>query len=173
MTRRISTLTAILTTTAVLFAGAPPASAEDCGLDQKKDLAYQAIELWLSGTTIDPSTILAPGYTNHVDSAIGLDTAQQVRDIAAFEQEVAKFHRAFTDVKATSRMQVAEGNMVATRVQLSAVHSGSYLGETPTGNTITYDSVEFTRIADCKVAETWVTWDKYAMLYQIGAIPSQ
>ncbi len=164
----------IFTSTAVaaMFVGALSAQADECSLEQKKALAYEAIELWLSGSDVDPDAILAPGYTNHLDSAVGLDTTQQVRNVADFQKEIAKFHAAFSDVKALSRMQVAEGDMVATRVQLSAVHSGSYLGEEATGKTITYDSVEFTRIADCKVAETWVTWDKYAMLYQLGLIPN-
>ncbi|MEX0308578.1 MAG: ester cyclase [Ruegeria sp.] len=173
MVRHIHAFTASFSAISIFFAGTLSANADSCSLEQKKELAYQAIELWLSGTDIDPNAILAPGYTNHVDSAVGLDTAEQVRDVAAFQKEVAKFHAAFTDVKALSRMQVAEGDMVATRVQLSAVHSGSYLGEEATGNTIKYDSVEFTRIADCKVAETWVTWDKYAMFYQIGLIPNR
>lgn len=171
MTRILSVFA--VSTMALYFAGALSATAAECSLEQKKELAYEAIELWLSGTDVDASTVLAPGYTNHLDSAVGRITTDQVRDVAAFEKEVAKFHAAFTDVQALSRMQVAEDDMVATRVQLSAVHSGSYLGEEATGNTITYDSVEFTRIADCKVAETWVTWDKYAMFYQIGLIPTK
>ena len=123
MARHIDAFAAASTAMAVLFSGTLSAHAEDCSLDQKKALAYEAIELWLSGSDVDPSAILAPGYTNHLDSAVGLDTSQQVRTIADFQKEIEKFHAAFTDVKALSRMQVAEGDMVATRVQLSAVHS--------------------------------------------------
>ena len=146
------------------------ANAQDADLAANKKVAYEAIELWLSDTNIKPESIMAPDYVNHLDSQIGDKSASQARSIDAFKEELAKFHAAFSDVKVTSKLQVAEGNMVSTRVQLSAVHSGSYLGEKPTGKTINYDSVEFTRIENGKVTETWVTWDKYAMFKQIGLI---
>ncbi len=146
------------------------ASADDATLEANKKIAYESIELWLSGTTLKPEDIMAPNYVHHLDSQIGHDSTPQQSDLEEFKEELAKYHAAFTDVHVTSKVQVAEDNMVATRVELSAIHSGSYLGEQPTGKTITYDSVEFTRIEDGKVVETWVTWDKYAFFQQIGLI---
>lgn len=156
---------------AFAFGSAGVSHAEECSLERKKAVAYGAIELWLSGNTTDPNSILAPDYTNHLDSALGRDTAIQVRNVAAFVQEIERFHQAFTDVKVVSKIQTGSGDIIATRVQISAVHSGSLFGEQATGNTIEYDSAEFTRVNDdCKVAETFTTWDKYAMFYQIGLI---
>lgn len=146
------------------------AHAQNADLEANKKVAYEAIELWLSGSKIKPEAIMAPDYVNHLDSQVGGNSAPQTRALEAFKEELAKFHAAFSDVKVTSKLQVAEGDMVSTRVRLSAVHSGSYLGEKPTGNTISYDSVEFTQIEDGKVTETWVTWDKYAFFQQIGLI---
>ena len=146
------------------------ATAQSADLEANKKLAYEAIELWLSGTKVKPEAIFTADYKNHVDSQVGPKSGPQLRRLAEFKADLARFHAAFSDVKAMSRSQVAQGDMVATRVVLSAVHSGSFLNEKPTGKTIRYDSVEFVRIKDGKIAETWVTWDKYSMFQQIGLI---
>ncbi|MFA0813440.1 ester cyclase [Microbulbifer epialgicus] len=143
--------------------------AQDNKLQSNKKIAMQAIKLWLSGTDIDPTTIYAPNYVNHLDSATNLSGGPQKRNLEEFKAEVAKFHTAFADVKLLNSMQVAEGNLVSTRVELSAKHIGSFLGEAPTKETITYDAVEFVKIENGKILETWVTWDKYGFLKQIGA----
>lgn len=146
------------------------ALADDATEEADKKVAYESIELWLSGTTLKPEDVMAPNYVNHLDSQIGHGDAPQQRDLEALKEDLAQFHAAFTDVHVTSKEQVAEGDMVATRVVLSAVHSGSYLGEEPTGKTITFDSVEFTRVENGKIVETWVTWDKYGLFQQIGLV---
>lgn len=158
----------------ILVCTGAPTFSQTCSpddLEGNKILAMKAIELWTSENSVDASELLAPDYVNHLDSEVGFETETKIRNFEAFKKEITKYHQAFTDVTVEESMQVAQGDTVATRVQLSAVHSGSYLGEKPTGKTIQYDSVEFTRIENCKVSETWVTWDKYAMFYQIGLIP--
>ena len=152
-----------------LFAG-PYALAQNAQLEANKKIAYEAIELWLSGTKVKPEAILAPDYTNHQDTRVGFGTEPPTWTMAKFKAELKKYHAAFSDVKVTSRVQVAEGDMVATRVVLSAVHTGTYIDEPPTRKTIHYDSVEIVRIKDGKIAETWETWDKYGMFKQIGLI---
>ena len=146
------------------------ARADDANLEANKMVAYQAIELWLSGTKVTPEEVMAPDYINHLDSQVGDTSAPRSRGLAAFKEEERRFHAAFSDVKVTAKVQVAQGDLVATHVNLSALHVGSYVDEPPTRKTIYYDSVEFTRIEDGKVVETWVTWDKYALFRQIGLI---
>ncbi|WP_421723252.1 ester cyclase [Bauldia sp.] len=166
--RRCLPLTVLVSVT--LFIAQPSlANADDT--DSVEKIAYESIELWMSGTDVTPEEVFAPDYVNHVDSPIS-DQAPSDRDIEELKKELAQFHAAFSDVHVTSSEQVAEGNLVATRVVISAKHTGSFVGEEPTGTTVTYDSVEFTRVEDGKIAETWVTWDKYGLYRQIGALPN-
>ena len=135
-----------------------------------EEVAYESILLWTGGANVTPEELFAPDYINHVDSPISVE-APSDRNIEQLESELAQYHAAFSDVEVTSVEQVAQGNLVATRVVLSARHTGSFVGEEPTGNTVTYDSVEFTRVEDGRIVETWVTWDKYGLYRQIGVIP--
>lgn len=166
---RIALALTLLVSAASLSVG--PAHASDSNVEANEKVAYQSIELWMSGSTVKPENIVAQNYINHADSAVSQQSGSRARDLATLKKELKQFHAAFSDVHVTSKEQVAQGNMVATRVVISAVHSGPFLGAKPTGKTVTYDSVEFTRIEDGKIAETWVTWDKYGLFEQIGLIP--
>ncbi|MEM7446186.1 MAG: ester cyclase [Pseudomonadota bacterium] len=166
----LSSLWLATLTSVVLLVALPSASSAEEDVTRIEEVAYQSILLWTSGSTLTPEEIFAPDYVNHVDSPIS-DELPSDRDIGELTSELARFHAAFSDVHVTSVEQVAQDNLVATRVVLSARHTGSFVGEEPTGNTVTYDSVEFTRVEDDRIVETWVTWDKYGLYRQIGAIP--
>ncbi|WHI52834.1 ester cyclase [Microbulbifer sp. MLAF003] len=150
--------------------GATSVIAQSDNLQENKKIALKAIDFWKSDSKIDPSTIFAPNYVNNLDSAVSPDLGKQKRNLKEFEAEVTKFRAAFKDLKVLNSMQVAEGNMVATHVTVSAKHVGSFMGETPTNKTITWDCVEFVKIENGKIVETWVTWDKYDFLKQIGIL---
>ena len=166
---RLSLALAILISFAFLVVQPSRSNAEDG--DAIKKVAYESVLLWMSGTDVTPEEVFTQDYVNHVDSPISAE-APSDRDIEELKKELVQFHAAFSDVHVTSSEQVAQGNLVATRVVISAKHTGSLVGEKPTGNRVTYDSVEFTRVENGKIVETWVTWDKYGLYRQIGAIPS-
>ncbi|WP_444884398.1 ester cyclase [Microbulbifer sp. PSTR4-B] len=159
-----------LTVTFLLLGIAYNAIAQSNNLEENKKTAMQAADLWHSGSKVNPDSILAPNYINNLDSATNLSIGSQKRNLNEFKAEVAKFHTAFKNVKLIDSMQVAEGDLVATHVKVSANHTGSFMGETPTNKTITWDAVEFVKIKDGKILETWVTWDKYGFLKQIGVL---
>lgn len=156
---------------AVAFLVFHPSSSVAEDKDPIEKVAYESILLWMSGSDVTPEEVFAPDYVNHVDSPISAE-APSDRDIEELKKELAQYHAAFSDVHVTSSEQVAQGDLVATRVVISAKHTGSFVGEEPTGKTVTYDSVEFTRVENGKIVETWVTWDKYGLYRQIGAIPN-
>jgi len=139
-------------------------------LEENKKIAYRAIELWVSGNADNPDAFVSPDYVNHQDSEVGLDAAPLHMGLAHWKAVIKDFRKAFTHVKVTSCMQVAEGDKVATHVSLSAVHSGTFINEMPTNHTIRWDSVEIVRIENGMIMETWVTWDKFDMFQQIGII---
>ncbi|MEO1065634.1 MAG: glucokinase, partial [Actinomycetota bacterium] len=80
--------------------------------------------------------------SREVAMRLGLDAAPLHLGLAHWKAVIEDFRKAFTHVKVTSCMQIAEGDKVATHVSLSAVHSGTFINETPTNNTIRWDSVE-------------------------------
>ncbi|GAB2876693.1 ester cyclase [Microbulbifer echini] len=145
-------------------------SAQTNNLQDNKKIAMQAIEIWKNGSKIDPKTLFSSNYVNNLDSSISSGVGPQKRNLKEFVTEVVKFRAAFKDLTLLNTIQVAEGDLVSTHVTIRTKHVGSFMGESPTNKTITYDAVEFVKIEDGKIVETWVTWDKYGFLKQIGIL---
>ena len=69
--------------------------------------------------------------------------------------------------------QIAEGDKVATRLTLHAVHTGEFQGMPATGRHIAMAQTTIHRIRDGKIVEVWVSSDDISMMKQLGLMPSQ
>src|SRR5215207_7804455 len=69
--------------------------------------------------------------------------------------------------------QIAEGDKVATRLTLHAVHTGEFQGMPATGRQIAMAQTAIHRIRDGKIVEVWVSSDDVGMMRQLGLMPSQ
>jgi len=65
-------------------------------------------------------------------------------------------------------LQIAEGDLVATRWQFTAIQTGEYLGHPPTGKEATWTGVQIDRFGDGRIVESWVDWDKFRLFEQLG-----
>ena len=68
--------------------------------------------------------------------------------------------------------QIAEGDMVVTRLTSIGKHTGDLPGAPRTGNDMKMTSITIHRIADGKLAEKWSEKDMIALLTQIGVMPA-
>jgi steroid delta-isomerase-like uncharacterized protein len=69
--------------------------------------------------------------------------------------------------------QIAEGDKVATRLTLHAVHTGEFQGMPATGKQIAVPQTAIHRIRNGKIVEVWVSSDDVGMMKQLGLMPSQ
>jgi len=69
--------------------------------------------------------------------------------------------------------QIAEGDKVATRLTLHAVHTGEFQGMPATGKKIAVQQIAIHRIQNSKIVEVWVNSDDIGMMQQLGLMPSQ
>ena len=82
-------------------------------------------------------------------------------------------------------MQIAEGDMVATRWEFSGTNTGAYTGRPPTGRTVTRTGVQIERIEASgtaaggigaggigggKIAESCVDWDMHRQFKGVGIV---
>jgi predicted ester cyclase len=137
-------------------------------LDKEKKLSRRSLEMWGSGNADKPDEVFAEDYVNHQESAAAGNV--KALDLAGWKAVVAENHRAFSDFQVTILMQIAEGDLVATRWQFEATHIGIYLGHPPTGKRVTWTGVQIDRIANGKIAESWVDWDKYRLFETLGFV---
>ena len=69
--------------------------------------------------------------------------------------------------------QIAEGDKVATRLTLHAVHTGEFQGMPATGKQIAVSQTAIHLIRDGKIVEVWVSSDDVGMMQQLGLMPPQ
>lgn len=97
--------------------------------------------------------------------------AYQMRGRERWRKNTEAFFGAFPDIQIDTQDMFAAGDKVAVRVRFTGTHSGKFLGQEPTGKRIDYQSYEFYRIADGRIAEEWICSDMLTILTQIGAFP--
>lgn len=62
---------------------------------------------------------------------------------------------AMPDIQVTILQQVAEGDVVTTRKNISGTHTGDFMGVPPSGRHISIDVIDIVRLKDGKYAEHW------------------
>jgi predicted ester cyclase len=74
---------------------------------------------------------------------------------------------------ATARIldMVAEGNFVCFQGEITAKHTGAFLGIPPTNNDLKVPVLEVVRIVDGQIKEHWGGVDTFMMMQQLGVIP--
>lgn len=94
------------------------------------------------------------------------------KTLEEWKRRESRFQIAMSNIKTTISRQVAEGDMVATQWQLSAVHTGPLMGHAPTNKEIFMKSMCFDRVVDGLVVEHWGVRDLLSVLRQIDAVPT-
>jgi predicted ester cyclase len=79
---------------------------------------------------------------------------------------------AFPDLKNTIDLQVAEGDLVATKITYTGTMKGDLWGMPATGKHATWTESHFVRIKDGKATDHWGDIDQLGMLRQLGLAPA-
>lgn len=95
----------------------------------------------------------------------------EAMDKDEFEGMVRGIAEAFSDGRHHFDSQVAEGDLVATRLTWTAVHTGAFNGVPASNRPVRISGDAFDRIVDGKVVEHHAAFDVMGLLAQIGAIP--
>jgi steroid delta-isomerase-like uncharacterized protein len=86
-------------------------------------------------------------------------------------QGISAFNAAFTERNSAVHDIIAEGDKVASRSSMTAVHSGDYFGQPPTGKQIVIKAFTIERIKDGKIVERWFNYDRMDLMQQLGLVP--
>ena len=82
------------------------------------------------------------------------------------------FRSAFPDVHFGIQNIAADGDRVGTHVIGTGTNDGPFLGRPPSGKRAAWESMGIFRVRDGKIVEHWGNPDLFALLQQIGVIPS-
>ena len=135
-------------------------------------------EVHNKGNVIAVDELLAPNILLHFDSPSDVPVSAEMQlSLEDIKQVVSEFRSAFPDLHYTLDLQVAEGDLVVSRVTAHGTHTGEYRGQTykgmpPTGKQATWTETQIFRIADGKIVEQWSNEDDLGRLQQVGALPT-
>ena len=120
---------------------------------QNKTLARRWFEdLWNRVDLDAAEEILSAVFVEHL-------THERERGIEELKEYVTIYRNAFPDIQNTVEKIVAEGNIVAVLWRSRGTHQGEFMGFGPTGREVTFTGMRQFRIAENKIAESWVTMD--------------
>jgi steroid delta-isomerase-like uncharacterized protein len=88
------------------------------------------------------------------------------------QEFVTTYRTALPDYHCTVEDQVAEGDKVVTRWTVRGTQRGTLDGLPPTGKPVTLAGIVIDRIANGRMAETWMQADLLGMMQQLGLVPT-
>jgi len=124
--------------------------------------------LMAEGDTAVADDLLADDYLDHDIPGVGEGGRKEL--VAA----VQAVRAAFPDIAPTLGPILADGDLVAVRVEAHGTHTGAPFppGIPATGKAIAWKEVHIFRCASGRIAEHWGAFDMLGILQQLGAIPA-
>ena len=112
--------------------------------EHNKEIVRRFVTEALSGRNLGlADEVLAPNYVNRMTGA----------DLAAFKGMLTGMSTALSDVRFEIDDLVAEGDAVVARWKMEATHTGSLMGETPTGKRVSSRGLTYYRLVNGQIVE--------------------
>lgn len=89
--------------------------------------------------------------------------------LESIRRDVLGLRDAFPDLRFELTDLVAEGDRVARRWVATGTHYGPFQGIAPTGRRVSVTGIAIDRVHDGKLAETWLDFDMFGLLRQLGS----
>ena len=87
----------------------------------------------------------------------------------SLKEHIRQAQAGFPGYQIVPEQIVAEGDLVAVRGTIHAVHKGVFAGIEPTGRKVSFGLMIFYRISDGRIAEHWLLMDVPALMAQLTA----
>jgi steroid delta-isomerase-like uncharacterized protein len=100
------------------------------------------------------------------------ETAVAVQGASGFKVFYQNLRSSLPDLHVSVEHLIADGDMVAARIQVDGTHMGPGLGVPPTGQSVRFSGMLIARIAEGRIAESWNNLDQLGLLRQVGALPA-
>ncbi len=138
--------------------------------EENKGIIRRAVEEGVNKADLDFfRRTLAADYARHSQATTGME---EIKGIDAMLEFLRLNFTAFPDWHEEIELMIAEGDLVAYITTGTGTQTGP-LGDIPaTGKSIEVTNFIVQRIADGRIAETWIGWDNLAVLSQLGLFPS-
>jgi steroid delta-isomerase-like uncharacterized protein len=136
--------------------------------EANKAIARRVIdEIYNAGRLEVADEIVTPDF-------VGRDPAspEPMRGPEGLKRQAEGYRTAFPDLRLTIEDEIAERDRVVTRWSARGTHEAELFGIPATGKQTTVSGITISRIIDGRIAESWISWDTFGLLQQLGAIPA-
>lgn len=134
--------------------------------ESNKALAKKALTCWSTGNLKGVDEVYASNCINHQHHHP--NSHMDLKGPDSWKRFIQEFRNAFPDFESIIDDQIAEGDKVATRFTSKGTNKGRLMGIEPTHRKLSWTGIIIDRIEKGKIVETWVNWDLYGMLEQLG-----
>jgi len=138
---------------------------ENQTLESNKKIVRQFFEYFSKGDVTQIENLWGPDYKFHYPGRTNTLGKKESQDL------IRQYHSAFPDMKFTIEDQIAEGEMVVTRISVSGTHKGDFMGIVPSNKKISATGIASHKIQNNKIVEEWTEFDMLGIMKQIGAVP--
>ena len=98
------------------------------------------------------------------------DAGNAIRGIEAYKNLFRAFVSAYPNLKITVEDTISEGDKIAARCTIRAMHESEGIGVAPTNQPVEFTGIAMVRIKDGKIVEAWNEFDFMKMYSQVGAL---
>jgi predicted ester cyclase len=137
-------------------------------LSENKDLIRRYMKAVDANTTSDWSVLdeyIAEDFVAHDLPLPGVSPDREGM------KQAAEIFRVATPGRHEITLQIAEGELVASKIVGRGVHTGELFGIPPTNNEVETEGIAIHRIRDGKIVEYWVVTNVARVLEQMGVLP--
>lgn len=111
--------------------------------------------------------IISPSHALHDPNLSGSAVGPE-----AYKRQVTRFITAFPDLHFTVEDIVGEKEKLAVAWTISGTHKGEFMGVPATNKKVSVDGITINHIADAKIMDSYVSWDAWGMMQQLGVVPA-
>ena len=134
--------------------------------DNKSLVRHLYEEVWNMRNLEVARELISPSHGVQV-----MDAADSGIGPEAYARIVTEFVRGFPDLKFTVLDIIAENDKVVALWNISGTHQGEFRGIAATGKKMSVDGITISQLANGKIMDSYVSWDMWGMILQLGAVP--
>lgn len=125
-------------------------------------------EIWNKRRLEVLSELVSPSHALHGPNFSGSSVGPE-----AYKRQVALFLAGFPDLRWTIEETITEKDKVAVVWSFTGTHKGEYMGVSATNKKVSIDGITVHEIANGKIMDSYVNWDTWGLMQQLGVVPAQ
>ncbi len=129
---------------------------------KNKAVMAKFVELFTTGKWEDLNQVIASTCVLHHPGGVDLV------GLEAMKADWQVFFGSLQDLKATPKAEISEGDFLIEFLTFEATYKGDFMGRPIANAPVKYNQVEMVRIADGKIVEWWVEYDRLWMAQELG-----